>query len=251
MSRRPGADPSDRVRFVLVAPQSAGNVGASARALKNLGFHRLVLVAPACEPASLEARSFAVDAADLLAEAVVAPDLACALDGAATVVGTTRRTGKQRHPHYRFDEVSPELARLARAGDLAVVFGCEPHGLSDEDLDRCTHLVHFLAAPEYPSFNLAQAVLLAAYELRRVFAGECRTKALGAVADDATREAMYTHLHEALLAADYLSGEMAEGKMRRIRRILGRAALTPGDTRIFRGIARQILWLSGRAGREP
>jgi len=246
MGLRPSSDPSRAVRFVLVAPRSAGNVGAAARALKNLGFERLSLVAPECDPRSDEARSLAVDAADLLDRAEVFAGIDAALAGAGTVVGTSRRVGRQRRPHFRLDELAPELGGFARAADLAVVFGCEPHGLSDADLDRCTHLVHFLASGEFPSFNLAQSVLLVAYELRRALAGPVARSARGIPAGHAEREAMYDHLREALFAADFLKGDTAEGKMRRIRRILGRASLTPGDVRVLRGIARQMLWLSGR-----
>jgi len=233
-------------RFVLVEPHVAGNVGASARALKNLGFHELALVSPRCDPRAEEARWLAVDAGDVLEGARIVPDLDAALRGAATVVGTSRRKGKQRRPHFRLDELAPELARLARAGDMAFVFGREESGLTDAELDRCTHLVHFLSSEAYPSFNLAQAVLLAAYELRRAMLREPEGEPPERPAEHAAREAMYSHLESALLATGFLHEDTAEGMMRRIRRILGRAALTPGDVKIFRGIARQILWLARR-----
>ncbi len=242
------ADPgSASVRFVLVEPQSAGNVGAAARALKNLGFRRLVVVAPRCDPRDREASGMAVDAADLLAGMEIAPDLDAALAGAGTVVGTTRRTGKQRLPHYRLDELGSELVDRARAGDLAVLFGREDRGLTDAELDRCTHLVHFLASAAYPSFNLAQSVLLVAYELRRGMSarGEpVESAEPDGLADDAQREAMYAHLEEALKAVGFLKDDTVEGRMRRLRRMLGRASLRPGDVDVMRGIARQILWLS-------
>lgn len=241
-----------RVRFLLVEPLSAGNVGAAARALKNLGFRDLGVVAPACDPRGKEARAMAVDAADLLDELEVFEHLDAALEGARAVVGTSRRTGKQRRPHFRLDEFATDLARLASAGELAILFGRETHGLTDAELDRCTHLVRFLASEEYPSFNLAQSVLVVAYELRRALASDSGgAEAPEPAADHAAREAMYGHLEEALLAAGHLHEDTAEGQMRRIRRILGRANLTEGDTKVFRGIARQILWLSRSARLEP
>lgn len=233
-----------RARFVLVEPQAAGNVGAAARALKNLGFHDLALVAPRCDARAHEARWLAVDAVDVLEGARVFPDLDAALEGAGTVVGTSRRKGKQRRPHYRLDEFAPELARLSGAGEVAFVFGREEYGLTDAELDRCTHLVHFLSSEDYPSFNLAQAVLLAAYELRRAAQGAPEGEPSEQPAEHAAREAMYSHLETALFAAGFLYEDTAEGMMRRIRRILGRAVLSPGDVKIFRGIARQILWLA-------
>ena len=238
-------DLSKGVRFVLVEPRSAGNVGSAARALKNLGFRRLALVAPRCDPRGSEARFMAVDAADVLDSAEVHQDLDAALAGAGTVVGTSRRTGKQRRPHWRLDELAGDLAALVRAGDLAFVFGRERYGLEDAELDRCTHLVHFLASEEYPSFNLGQSVLLAAYETRRALAGAPAPPALEPLADHETREAMFAHLEQALRAVGFLRDETAEGLMRRIRRILGRAALGPGDAKVIRGIARQVLWTAG------
>jgi TrmH family RNA methyltransferase len=244
------ASDRERVRFVLVEPRFAGNVGAAARALKNLGFRRLDLVAPACDPTGEEAQRLAVGAADLLQEARIHPTLDVALEGAGTVVGTSRRVGKQRRPHWRLDHLAPRLAGLASAGDVAFVFGRETHGLSDAELDRCTHLVHLLASEENPSFNLAQAVLLAAYEMRGALIEPAEADGLETPADHASREAMYAHLEIALRAIGFLQGSASEGMMRRLRRILGRAALTPGDVNVVRGIARQTLWLATQAGIE-
>ncbi len=240
-------DPS-AVRFVLVEPQSGGNVGAAARALKNLGFARLAIVAPGCDPRGEEARRMAVAAADVLENATVHDDLDAALEGASTVVGTTRRAGKQRRPHYRLDEVAPDLATLAARGGLAVVFGREAHGLSDAELDRCTHLVYFPADDSYPSFNLAQAVLVVAWELRLAGLDGSSEPVLEAPAPHEEREPMYAHLETALLAVGFLHQDSASSMMRRIRRLLGRAAMTSEEVRILRGIARQVMWAARRAG---
>ncbi len=245
---RPGLEDSSRVRFVLVGPQSAGNVGASARALKNLGFGRLELVAPECDPLSEEARRMAVGAADVLEAARVHPDLDSALDGAATVLGTSRRGGKQRRPNYRLDEIAPRLPGFVAAGDAAFVFGREHAGLTEAELDRCTHLVRFAAAAEHGSFNLAQAVLLAAYTTRLALEGPPRARATEPLADHGSREIAYRHLEAALSACGFLKQDTSAGMMRRLRRVFGRAELSPGDVKILRGIARQVLWLAREAG---
>jgi len=242
---------SRRVRFVLVEPSHPGNVGAAARAMKNLGFGRLVLVAPHCDPDGVEARRMAVDASDVLGDARVHDDLDAALAGTATVVGTSRRTGRQRRPHWRLDELGPEIARFADAGELAFVFGRESHGLSDTELDRCTHLAHFPSGEAYPSFNLAQSVLLTAYEARLALAGAAASEPLPPAAEHGEREAMYAHLEAALRSIGFLSGQTAEPMMRRLRRLLGRAGLGADDARMLRGIARQVLWAAGRAGLSP
>jgi TrmH family RNA methyltransferase len=190
----------------------------------------------------------AVGAAGLLRRARVHADLDLALEGACAVIGTSRRVGKQRRPHYRLDRLAPDLARLAASGGLALVFGREDSGLTDAELDRCTHLVHFLAAEELPSYNLAQSVLLAAYTLRLSLPGGVPDEPPERLADHASREAALKHLEAALLSIGFLHEDTAEGMMRRIRRILGRADLTRGDAQIVRGIARQILWLARTAG---
>jgi TrmH family RNA methyltransferase len=235
------------VRFVLVEPQSGGNVGSVARVLKNLGFARLVLVQPACEPRGREARMMAVDALDLLERAEVHDDLDAALDGARTVVATSRRTGKHRRPHYRLDRIAPRLARLARAGEIALLFGREDHGLTDRHLDRSTHLVHLLAGASYPSFNVAQAAGIVAYELRRA-AADAPPEPLAPPAAHAERESLYEHLEQALATIGVLHRDSRVPIMRRLRRLLGRADPTTAEVKLLRGIAQQILWVADRAG---
>ncbi len=190
----------------------------------------------------------AVGAARLLDTARVHPDLDAALEGAGAVVGTTRREGKQRRPHHRLDALAPELPRLLAKGDLAFVFGREDSGLTDAELDRCTHLIHFLSSDALPSYNLAQSVLLVAYTLRLAMADAAPEPEGEPLADHAAREAGFLHLEAALLAIGFLHEDTADGMMRRIRRILGRADLSPGDVQVIRGIARQVLWLARAAG---
>lgn len=257
------ADRLASVEIVLVEPRYAGNVGSAARILKNLGFTRLTLVAPFCSPADEEARRLAVDARDVLDGARIAPSLDAALAGIATVVGTSRRMGKQRRPHFRLDEVAPRLAYLVDAGRAAIVFGREADGLTDAELDRCTHLAYIPTVAAYPAANLAQAVAIFAYEIARAIdardpapvppprgLADEPSELTGPLADHAAREAMYDHLEEALFAVGFLKEGQAEAMMRRLRRILSRAELSPGDVDVVRGIARQILWLSrgGRGG---
>jgi tRNA/rRNA methyltransferase len=244
--------PRHSIRFVLVEPRYGGNVGAAARVLKNFGFGRLDLVDPREGAAHEEAVRMAVDAADVLASARTHATLEAALEGAATVVGTSRRMGKHRQPHYRLDELAPKLGGLAACGSVALLFGREDHGLSDADLDLCTHLVYVPTSPTYPTLNVAQTVAIAAYELRRALGAEAtdapdEAEDELALADHATREAMYAHLDEALYAIGFLKDGQIEGMMRRLRRLLGRAELTRGDVQVLRGIARQILWLAREA----
>jgi TrmH family RNA methyltransferase len=238
------------IRFVLVEPRSAGNVGAAARALKNLGFTRLLLVNPRCNHLGHEAVRMAVSARQLLTRARVLTSLDAALAGAGMVVGTSRRKGKHRLPHWRMDRFSSDYVRVDTVGDIAILFGREDHGLSDIELDLCTHLVHLPAAAAYPSYNLAQAVLLVAYELRMAFIEGPEGEKLPAMAHHESREAMYRHLQRALLAIGFIDGDTAEIIMRRFRRMFGRMGLTAEDVSLLRGVARQTLWAAGKAGLE-
>jgi len=254
MSDRPGSDDdlfsriASRVRFVLVEPQFAGNVGSVARALMNLGFSRLLLVRPACDPLDEQGLRMAVDAAGLLREARVHADLDQALEGAGTVVGVTRRKGRQRRPHRRVDLCVGELAGQAE-NELAIMFGREDHGLSDQDLDRCTHLVHLDAAEVYPSFNLSQALLLVAYEIRKAALDvPPRSEEMPPPATHEEREGLYSHLEQALRTIGFLTPEMAPAMMRKLRRLFGRAGISADEVALLRGVARQTLWAARRAG---
>jgi TrmH family RNA methyltransferase len=249
MSDRDGSTPAARnVRFVLVGPQSSGNIGAAARALKNLGFRRLVLVRPECDHLDSQARMFAVEAAELLEGARVHDDLDDALAGAGAVVGLTRRTGKHRWPHRSIDEFAGEMASLAAAGELALVFGREDSGLTDAELDRCTQLVFLPTSEDYPSLNLAQALLLVAWELRAAGSDLPVGESPEPPADHLSREAMYEHLEQALSTIGFLHDDSTNSIMRRLRRLYGRANLTAREAQLLRGMARQILWAAGKAG---
>ena len=246
-----GADtPFDRsrVRFVLVEPRHAGNVGAAARALANFGFQRLTVVRPTCDPRGADARRMAVGAGDVLDGAEVVAGLDAALAGAGTVIGTTSRTGKHRRPFRRLDTAAPAIAALARAGDVVVVFGREDRGLEVEELDRCTHLAYLPTDERQSSLNLAQSVVLVAYELALASEPAVEPRDADPPASDEEREAMYAHLRRALATIGFLHEDSADPLMRRIRRLIGRADPTSVEVALLRGIARQALWAAGRAG---
>ncbi|MDX1390210.1 MAG: TrmH family RNA methyltransferase, partial [Acidobacteriota bacterium] len=156
---------------------------------------------------------------------------------------------KQRRPHYRIDVLRDDWVRWTRAGELAVLFGREESGLSDAELDRCTHLVYFPSSPAYPSFNLAQSVLLTAYELRLALLDDSSTgPEIEPPADHAARESMVSHLQAALEVIGFLHDDTTEPMMRQLRRMFGKASMTEAEVGIVRGIARQILWLASEAG---
>jgi TrmH family RNA methyltransferase len=236
------------VRFVLVETLSGGNVGSIARALKNFGYTRLDLVSPRCDPLGPEACRMAVDAVDLLETATVHAELDLALAGAHQVVGTTGRRGKHRRPHRPLVELPAAVGAHAAASELAIVFGREDRGLTDAELDRCTHLVYLPSTDAYRSFNLAQAVLLVAYELTRSEVSSGSDVTADPPVDHEQREALFAHLEQALITVGFINHDGAEVIMRRMRRLLGRARMTAHEASMLRGLARQILWAADRAG---
>ncbi|CAN7312530.1 RNA methyltransferase [Trinickia sp. LjRoot230] len=250
--------------FVLVEPSHPGNVGAAARALKTMGFSRLVLVAPrvAHVKTDPEAIAMASGADDVLAAASIVPTLADALTGVQWSVAMTARVREYGPPQMPPRTVALEACREAAAGDIAIVFGNERTGLSNEHVERCSVLAHIPANPAYSSLNLAQAVQVLAYELRVAYfsdeagdaaqtgraghaghAGSTATSSetLGPRASSEEIERMFVHLENALISLEFLDPAHPKKLMSRLRRLFSRAGLEREEVNIVRGIAKHIL----------
>jgi TrmH family RNA methyltransferase len=155
-----------RIGLVLVEPKAPGNIGAAARAMKTMGLSRLVLVNPASFQEAPEARWFAHGAEDVLEGAAVVPTVDEALQGVAYAVGTTNRTrGAWLSPVYTMEAAAREIVRVAQHQPVALLFGREDRGLINDELERCHLIARIPAATMYPSLNLAQAVMVCAYEI--------------------------------------------------------------------------------------
>jgi tRNA/rRNA methyltransferase len=243
-------------RFVLVEPSHPGNVGAAARALKTMGFSRLVLVAPRVPQVQRdpEAIAMASGADDVLAGAHVVPTLADALAGTQWSLALTARTREYGPPPGTPREAALDACRQVGAhGDIALVFGNERTGLSNDDVERCSALAHIPANPAYSSLNLAQAVQVLSYELRLAYlAAGAELPTAGAVpagsplATSEDIERMYVHLENALVALDYLDPANPKKLMSRLRRLFARSGLEREEVNIVRGIAKHILLLKSR-----
>jgi TrmH family RNA methyltransferase len=159
-------DWKNNVYFVLVEPVESGNIGASARAIKNMGFKNLILV-NGPDPLGDEAWWFAHSAEDILKKMKRARTLEEALKNMHVVVGTTRRKGKRRGKFRNMYSGMDELAEIASTRKVAVLFGREQKGLKTEETDTCSLLYYIPTGGEQPSLNLAQAVMVFAYELSR------------------------------------------------------------------------------------
>ena len=238
----------ERVDVVLVRPARPANVAAACRALKNMGLHRLTLVGTSAQAIPAEARALAYGAWDVLDGARSATTLAAAVDEASVVVGTT---GRSAAAAWTARELAVRLGRSVKEERVALVFGPEASGLTGQELDLCSHLVHVPADPDQPSLNLAQAVLLVAYELRLASlavsgseAPRTRTAAVAATAGEI--ETALADLRRALLAIGYLNPANPDAILSELRRLLVRARVTPRELALLRGMARQIGWASSR-----
>jgi TrmH family RNA methyltransferase len=242
------------IRFVLVETSHPGNIGAVARAMKNMGLSRLVLVKPKEFPHP-EATARASGADDVLAAAQVVETLPEAIADCGLVYATTARTREQFFRVVDAREAAERVVAEARGdpGRVAVVFGTERFGLSNEQL-LCAHaLIRIPANPEYESLNVAMAAQLIAYEIRMAALG-ASLPPVEREAPLATPEAMehfYTHLEAVMNEADFRD-RTATGThlMGRIRRLFGRAELDSNEVNILRGILTAVQNKRRRAGNE-
>lgn len=237
----------NRLRFVLVETSRPGNIGAAARAIKNMGFSELVLVNPRFSDAQQqeEAVAFASGANDVLASARIVGSIEEALIDCNYAAAVTARLREFSPPI-----ISPRTlaTRLNDEKSLraAVVFGNERFGLPNEIVEKCNVLINIPANPEYSSLNLAQAIQVVAYEARMAGIGE--TLAVnttigfqGEAADMTQIDGMYSHLEQALVAIDFLDADNPKKLMPRLKRLFSRTQLETEEVNILRGIAKQIL----------
>jgi TrmH family RNA methyltransferase len=229
---------SPDIRIVLVAPSHPGNIGAAARAMKNMALTQLVLVRPRHFP-DAEATARASGADDVLAGARVVDTLAQALSGCGFVAATTSR---DRDQYFRVAEVREAAARIsaaAHSAPAAVVFGAERTGLTNEELETAHLLIRIPASDVYPSLNLAMAVQLVAYELFRARGVSVSPSAPGAapLASAEQMQRLFDHLGQVLEEIDFRDRtQSGTHLMSRIRRFLQRAELDENEVNILRGI---------------
>jgi TrmH family RNA methyltransferase len=230
----------DHLRVVLVATRNPLNIGAAARAMSNFGFPRLRLVTP-YEPAFREARS-AVGASKLLASAEVYENVAEAVRDCSLVVGTTAVRHRDLHHPLRRLEVGARLLRKRLASSrVALLFGSEKRGLSNQDLSHCHWLVRIPTCEANISMNLGQAVAVCLYEVvRNGKAAVRQEKQKAATAGEVER--ITEVLLEALHSSGYLDRRPVNDSQDRIRRLVRRLDLEAGDTDAWLGMLRQIVW---------
>jgi tRNA/rRNA methyltransferase len=230
--------------FVLVRPRSAGNIGAAARALKNMGFADLRLVKPAAANTRM-AKAMAVHAHDVLDGARRFATLGDALADSAITVGTTCRSGPYRNDARPIRSEAGQLVKLASSNRIAMIFGPEDHGLTNRELKLCQRLVTIPAGPEYRSLNVAQAVMVVAYELMLAAKTAAETGVAPAELVSARAvDAMFERMSDALVAIGFLPADNPDHIMFALRAILARNGLSARELDILNGIARQMRWVA-------
>ena len=237
--------PAAAFRFILVRPEHPGNVGATARALKNMGFADLRIVGRRSLGQHPDAVRLAHGAEDLLGNILWYDDLQEALAGCRWSLGTTRRIRKPRASTENLRHLREQVARWKSKFPLALVFGSEKDGLGFEDLALCQGTLTIPTSLEHPSLNLAQAVLLVAWELSEL-ADTTAVETVSEMATHAGLEGRFGHLESLLHEIGFVQPETARHQMLALRGLLGRTLPTSREVTQLRGIWRQAAWAAGR-----
>ena len=233
------------LRVVLSHTSHPGNIGAAARAMKTMGFDDLVLVAPRHFP-DPDATAMAAGAADVLQAARVVDTLEAAIAECTLAVGFSARGRDLSHAPAALRGLAPEILATAEAGTVALVFGNETSGLSNEELLRCQRLAHIPANPAYSSLNLAAAVQVFAYELRMAAGEPLGPEPPAVLATHEDIEGFYAHLEQVMCESGFMNPEHPRRLMPRLRRLFARTGLEPEEVNILRGILKALTRPSGK-----
>jgi tRNA/rRNA methyltransferase len=228
----------NNVHFILIGPTEPGNIGAAARAIKNMGFFRLELVDPVPYLTD-EARAMACHAKDVLRAARVHKTFPPAIAGKSLVAGTTRRLGEKRGLILDVRRGVSRIRQAAAKNQVAVLFGNEHTGLTSRELDECGLVLTIPSSALFPSLNLAQCVMIVAYELSRL---EVKTKPPELV-ENKELQKLYRRIPKTL----QLLGYGRKGNMdlkaeivRNLKRLIGRAGLTEWELNMLLGLCTRI-----------
>lgn len=235
-------NPLRNIRVVLVRPTHGGNVGSVCRAMKNMDIGSLVLVQPNPEMNFGEAHKMSMHALDLLENRQQFETLADAVKDCQRVYGTTARKGIYRAHCKSPREWAPELLEQAAAGPVAIVFGTEDSGLTNDELAMCTNIIRIPSSTWYSSLNLSQAVLICCYEIFLANEHyEPPTEHHGE-APHQMRERMFVMWEQLMRDIGFFDRQSADHMMMAFRRIFARGKLSEADANIMMGVVRQIHW---------
>ena len=231
------------VRIILVNPSHPGNIGATARAMKTMGFSKLYLVRPESFPHE-QAVQQAVWADIVLKSAIIVKDLTSALKGCSLIFGTSARLRKLSLPIKTARECAKQVIQHHGEGEIAMVFGRECSGLNNEELAQCQYHVIIPTEVRFSSLNLAQAVQIVTYEIRIAKLNTVDTKrkntTISKMAKADQMEGFYTYLEKILVNVGFVNPKQPRMLMKRLRRLFNRARIDETELNILRGILKSI-----------
>lgn len=231
---------TEHITIILVRPQTPGNIGSVARAMRNMGLHRLALVQPARFPHP-EARMMACNAESLLQQAQVYDSLEEAVATCHWLIGTSARRRQYRNPPLTPRALGDKLIDLCQQHHVGILFGPEDAGLTTPELNLCHELMVIPTVSAATSLNLGQAVMVTCYEILQA-RERPPSRQMPRLASVEETEAMYDHLRQAFAIRGYSDAYQIERVLDGLRRLFDRVELEQRDVRLMRGIARQLGW---------
>ncbi len=235
------------VSIILVRPRFHENIGSVARAMKNMGLNRLIVV-DGCSPLHRNAYRLASGAEDILERSEEFQELREAISEMGIVVGTTSRRGKGRSPLLTPNALFKRLIPLSEKNAIGLVFGSEKEGLTNEELLLCQYYVRIPSSEVFPSLNLAQAVVILCYELFQSSMPMSISPLQLAKAEQLER--MFEHMERTLSEIEFLNAKNPKRIMGVLRRLFGRSEMEGKEVQILEGIWSKIDWQMSRARRR-
>lgn len=228
------------ITVVLVEPRTPGNIGSTARAMKNMGLSCLTLVNPVPHEVP-ETFNLAHGSEEIIHGCQIKASLGEAIADATLVVGTTHRRRRRSIPVFPPAEAMRRIVETAPHQRCAILFGREDQGLYNHELDLCQVLARIPTACRYPSLNLAQAVMLFAYEVYQASVGPPGAPALD-LASSADVERLYSRIDRAMTSIGFVSRNTPDTFMRSVRRVFGRTQLERRDVATLHKVCTKIEW---------
>jgi len=228
----------DNISFILVEPKQPGNVGAAARAMKNMGFLNLELVNPGYFFTS-EAKQMSCQGVTVLEDAKVHKSFSDAVEDKSLVIGTTRRLGRRRGLIVPLKESVRRIITVSKKNKVAILFGRERIGLTNLEIDECGLLITIPSDPATPSLNLAQSVMLVAYELsQKTYKAE-----LPALIKHKELEPLYARIEAILKLLEFIprgDANLEKKILKNLKHLIGRAGLTEWEFQMLQGLCTQV-----------
>lgn len=233
----------ERVKVVLVGTTHSGNIGSAARAMKVMGLSQMVLVDPQCQ-VDAQAIALAAGASEIALNAQIYPTLEAAVADCGLVVGTSARSRTLEWPMLEPRECGEKLISEAKQHSMAMVFGRERTGLTNDELQLCHYHVCVPANPEYSSLNLAMAVQLLSYEVRMAYLALQQSSQSSTLQEEYPRhqelERFYAHLEQVIMQTEFISAQQPGQVMNKLRRMFTRARPEAQEINILRGILTSV-----------